>query len=309
MRVFVTGGTGAIGRHVVPALLGAGNEVSALARTPERAASLVQQGADPVVLSLFDVAALTTALVGHDAVVNLATAIPPTSRALRTASWRPNERVRTEGSAAVVAAALAAGVGRVVQESVVMIYADRDQEWITEQSPTDDFPIARGNHAAEANVQRFRDACGDGIVLRFGMFYGPGAAHCEEMLAQARHHVGLVLGRPGGFVSSIHVGDAASAVSHALYVPAGTYNVVDDQPLTKRAFADALAAAVGRRMAVRGPGRSALLLGDRLTSLTRSLRVSNGLFRAATNWAPRYPSARQGLLAAAIANGKRSVTP
>lgn len=283
--------------------------MSALARTPERAAWLVGQGADTVVLSLFDVAALTTALAGHDAVVNLATAIPPTSQALRTASWRPNERVRTQGSAAVVEAALAAGVPRVVQESVVMIYTDRGQEWITEQSPTDDFPIARGNHAAEANAQRFRDAGGDGVVLRFGVFYGPGATHSEQMLAQARHHVGLVLGPPGGYTSSVHVADAASAVARALSAPSGLYNIVDDQPLTKREFADALVAATGTRMWVRGPGRAALLLGDRLTSLTRSLRVSNALFRTATGWAPRYPSAREGLLATATAIGARSATP
>ena len=95
----------------------------------------------------------------------------------------------------------------------------------------------------------------------------------------------------------------AAAVAAALSAPAGTFNVVDDEPLTKRAFAETLAAAAGKRAWLRGPGRAGLLLGDRLTSLTRSVRVSNARFRAATGWAPRYPSAREGWLAIAAALG------
>ena len=110
-----------------------------------------------------------------------------------------------------------------------------------------------------------------------------------------------MLGPADGFVSSIHVADGGAAVAAALAAPAGTWNVVDDEPLTKRAFADALGAAVGVTPWIRPPGRAALLLGDRSTSLTRSLRVANGRFREATGWAPRYPSAREGLAATAQA--------
>jgi nucleoside-diphosphate-sugar epimerase len=83
--------------------------------------------------------------------------------------------------------------------------------------------------------------------------------------------------------------------------PAGTFNIVDDEPLTKREYADALARAAGKAMWLRGPGRAALVFGDRLTSLTRSLRVSNARFRSATGWAPRYPSVREGWIATATA--------
>jgi nucleoside-diphosphate-sugar epimerase len=138
-------------------------------------------------------------------------------------------------------------------------------------------------------------------VLRFGWFYGPGASHSERLFAQARRHTGLILGSPDGYVSSIHMVDAAAAVAAALHAPAGLFNVVDDEPLTKRRYADALAHAAGRAMWLRGPGRAALISGDRLTSLTRSLRVSNARFRAATGWAPRYPSAREGWIATAAA--------
>lgn len=295
----MAGGTGAIGTHVVPALIREGHSVTALARTPEKAEELTGQGANAVSVSLFDRAALTEVLRGHDAVVNLASALPSMTRFLSARAWERNHRVRAEGSATLVDAALAAGVGRVVQESVSMLYPDRGSRWIDEDVPADDYPITRGNHAAEASTRRFSDHGGTGIVLRFGWFYGPGATHSEQMLAQARRHIGLVLGPPDSYVSSIHMTDAASAVVAALRAPAGTFNVVDDEPLTKRDYAAALAAAAGKPAWLRGPGRAGLLLGDRLTSLTRSLRVSNARFRAVTGWAPRYPSAREGWLAAA----------
>ncbi|MEU6789063.1 NAD(P)-dependent oxidoreductase [Nonomuraea angiospora] len=295
MRVFITGGTGAIGRHTVPALLAAGHTVTALARTPGKAAALSSQGAVPVTVSLFDREALTSAFAGHDAVVNLASAIPPMSRFMSVSAQRQNNRVRTEGSAAVVDAALAAGVGRVVQESVSMVYRDQGARWIDEDAPVDHYPMTRGNFAAESSAHRFgREGGGAGVVLRFGWFYGPGAAHSEEMYAQARHHVGMVLGHPDGYVSSIHLTDAAEAVVAALGAPAGTYNIVDDEPLTKREYAHTLARAAGTRLWLSVPGRAAYLFGHRLTSLTRSLRVGNARFRAATDWAPRYPSAREG---------------
>jgi len=85
----------------------------------------------------------------------------------------------------------------------------------------------------------------------------------------------------------------------ALGVPAGTYNIVDNEPLTKRAYADALSAAAGKVPWLRAPGRAALLLGNRSTSLTRSLRVSNARFRKASGWTPLYPSAREGWIATA----------
>ena len=167
-----------------------------------------------------------------------------------------------------------------------MVYPDRGAEWIDEDVPPDRYPMAEGNLAAEANARRFTGAGGRGMVLRFGWFHGPGAAHSEELLALARRHVATMLGPADGFVSSIHVADGGAAVAAALAAPAGTWNVVDDEPLTKRAFADALGAAVGVTPWIRPPGRAALLLGDRTTSLTRSLRIANGRFREATGWAP-----------------------
>lgn len=252
-------------------------------------------------MSLFDVSALRDAFAGHDAVINLATAIPAMDKFMSSRAWAENQRVRIEGSGAVAEAALAAGVGRLVQESVCMIYADGGDAWLDEDAAVDRYPMAEGNHVAEANVRRFADLGGAGVVLRFGWFYGPGAAHSEQMLAQARRHVVLTLGDPEGYQSSIHVADAGFAVASALSVAGGTYNVVDDEPLTKRQFAAALATAAGRTAWIRGPGRAARLFGNHSTSLTRSVRASNAHFRLASSWAPRYPSAREGWVATAQA--------
>ncbi len=299
MRIFVTGGTGAIGGYAVPALVEAGHTVSALARNPAKAEVLRGQGATPVAVSLFDTDALAAAFAHHDTVVNLASALPSPAAAIRRSAWRPCERVRTEGSAAVIDAARAAGVPRLIQESVVMIYADGGSEWIDEDAPVDHYPMALGNHAAEASARRFSDTGGCATVLRFGFFYGSGAAHSEQILDLARCHVGFMPGRGDAFVSSIHLADAADAVAAALSCPGGTYNVVDDDPVTKRQYAQACADAVGVRLWARVPGRLGLLLGDRLTSMTRSLRVSNAHFRAVTDWQPTYPSVREGYRAMA----------
>ena len=189
MRIFVTGGTGAIGRYAVPALAAAGHTVSALARTPDKAATLRAQGAQPVSVSLFDREGLSAAFAGHDAVVNLASALPPTQRMILTSAWTANHRVRGEGSANVADAALKVVITRLIQESIVMIYRDGGDRWIDEEGPTERFPSAAGNHAAEANAQRFAHGRGAAVILRFGIFYGVGAAHSEQIMALARHHV------------------------------------------------------------------------------------------------------------------------
>jgi nucleoside-diphosphate-sugar epimerase len=294
VKVFVTGGTGAMGRHAVTALVQGGHTVTALARTPEKAALLAHCGASPWTGSIFDRGGLIKALAGHEAVVNLATAIPPVSRFTKKNAWRDDDRIRMEGSATIVDAAMASGVTRLVQESVVMFYRDHGAAWIDEYWPTDTFPMSLGNHAAEANANRFSASGRSAVVLRFGWFYGPGATHSEQFLALARRHICVMMGRADGYVSSIHVTDGATAVVAALAIPSGTYNVVDDEPLTKRGYADALANAAGKRAWIKLPGRLALLFGNGTTSLTRSLRVSNRHLRNTAGWVPRYPSAREG---------------
>lgn len=306
MQVFVTGGTGAIGGHTVPALVIAGHEVTAMARSDAKADVLRSQGATPTRVSLFDHAELTKALSGHDAAVNLASALPSPQRFVLESAWTECQRIRTEGSATVVDAALSAGVPRVVQESVAMIYHDGGDRWIDEDSPVDHYPIAVGNHAAESNARRFAESGRDAVILRFGLLYGPGAAHSEQVMALARRHIAFQAGRSDTYMSSIHLADAARAVVAALGCPAGAYNIVDDNPVTKKQNIEAMADAIGTKTWISGPGRLALLLGDRTTSMTRSVRVSNARFRAVTDWRPRYPSVREGYRSMATGAGSQA---
>jgi nucleoside-diphosphate-sugar epimerase len=111
---------------------------------------------------------------------------PTTAKFMQKKAWTENDRVRKQGSATIIDAAIAAGVERVVQESVSMMYPDRGDAWIDEECPPDNFPMAQANLAAEANANRFSTAGGTGVVLRFGWFYGPGATHSEEFFALQR---------------------------------------------------------------------------------------------------------------------------
>jgi nucleoside-diphosphate-sugar epimerase len=297
MKIFVAGGTGAIGRHAVPALVGAGHDVTAVARSDHKAGALSAQGATPVRVSIFDAEALAPVVAGHDAVVNIATHVPPTRQAGRRSAWAEHDRIRRQGSAALTAAALEAGVERYVQEAIVFTYPDRGDEWIDEDVPFDVPEPCGTPDAAEEAVRRFAEAGGTGVVLRYGAFYGPGSEQTGVVVRWARRHVGFLVGRPADYTSSIHVTDAGAAVAAAVSAPAGTYNVVDDGPLTKREVAAAVGDAVGARPWVHVPGRLTplMLRGQPAAALlARSQRVSNARFKAATGWAPQYPSVREG---------------
>ncbi len=300
MKVFLTGGTGAVGRPALPLLVAAGHDVTAVVRSPAKRAAAEAAGATPVAVDLFDAGAVREAVAGHEAVVNLATHIPSLMAAMRPSAWATNDRLRREASAHLVDAALAAGAGRFVQESIVFTYPDCGDRWIDAASTeTDAVAVTASALAAESETARFTAAGGDhaGVVLRFGQFYGPDVSHTATFLRFARWGIGLAAGDPDGYVSSIRVDDAAAAVVAALGAPAGVYDIVDDEPLTRRAFAAALAEAAGRRRHVIVPGKLARWGGTQAAAISRSQRVSNRRFKEATGWAPRWPSAAVGLAA------------
>ena len=295
-KVFVAGATGVLGWRTVEQLVAAGHEVTAVVRSAEKAELVRAKGATPVQVSLFDRERLTAAVAGHDVVVNVATHIPPMSEAALPGAWSENDRIRTEGSANLVDAALAAGASRYIQESIVFTYPDSGDAWIdAETTPIDAAKFTTSVRAAEASAARFTESGGVGIVLRFGLFFAPDASHTRAMVAAARKGASMVAGNPGAYQSAIHADDAAAAVVAALDAPAGTYDVVDDEPLTKADVAKTL----GGRF--RFPGR--LARGKYADTLTRSQRVSNRRFKEATGWAPAYPSLREALPAIVAAMG------
>jgi len=290
LKVFVAGATGVIGRRAVAGLVAAGHEVTAVARSAEKAELVRALGATPVQVSLFDRDALRAAVAGHDVVVNLATKIPPMSQAARPGAWDENNRIRSEGSANLVDAALAAGATRYVQESITFTYPDSGDAWIDAETTAIEPPrLAAGVADAEASAGRFTEAGGTGVVLRFGLFYAADASHTQTMVAAARRGVSVVAGGPDAYQSMIHADDAARAVVAALTAPAGTYDVVDDEPLTKREVAKAL----GGRLRV--PGSLAKVAGSQADIMMRSQRVSNRRFKEATGWSPRHQSLRDGI--------------
>lgn len=304
MRILVTGATGVVGRRAVPLLIAAGHSVTAAGRSAERLAELGRAGASVLPLDLFDREAVQRAVRGHDAVVNLATHMPPsTMRGLLPGAWRENDRVRREGSAILVDAALENGVARFVQESFAPVYADAGARWIDENALQRTARYNRTVLDAEHSAARFRDRGRAGIVLRFAWFYGPDARHIPDMLNMLRRGMAPVPGRPDAYVSSISHDDAASAVVAALQLPAGAYNVCDDEPLQRRDWWAALADAFHLPHPKPMPGWMAKLLGSVGELLSRSERMSNRKLREA-GWSPKYPSVREGFRAMAAEVGE-----
>ncbi len=294
MRVFVTGATGVIGRRVVPRLLALGHSVTAMARSAESQDRLQQVGASPTTAGLFDQPALRAAMRGHQAVLNLATHIPPSSRAFLPGAWRENDRIRSIGSANIVEAALAAGAERFLQESFAPIYPDMGDEWIDETAPVRPARYNRSVLDAEAAPERFARSGRIGVVARFGLFYGPDSEFTRETIRLVRRGWAPAIGKPEGFMSSVSHDDAASAVVALLEGPSGVYNVVDDEPMRRRDLFGAIATLLGVAPPRLPPAWVARLAGSIGETLARSQRVSNRRLRETCGWRARYPSIREG---------------
>lgn len=289
MKIFIAGATGVLGRRVVPLLVADGHTVSAVARDARKAATLVDQGAAAVEVDLFDPTAVARAVVGHAAVVNLATAIPPAAQFSQPSAWETNTRLRTEGSRNLVDAALATGAQRYVQESVAFAYDDHGSEWITEDAAVVSAPTVAPTQVAEAHARRFDAHSQTGVALRFGIFYSADSVLTRGILEQARGGVLAMPGRDGGYQSWIHLDDAAAAVVAALGVAGGVYNVVEDHPMTNAEHAVVLGDLLGRPIV-----RPRELAADGGSEFGRSQRVSNGRLRDASGWRARFGSRREG---------------
>jgi nucleoside-diphosphate-sugar epimerase len=232
---------------------------------------------------------------GHDAIVHLATRIPRGFvRPFLPGAWEDTDRLRRDASRILVDAAIAAGVRQFVQESFALAYPDSGDRWVTEDTPIEP---ARYDHTvrdAEASAARFSGGGRQGVTLRFALLYGPDDAFTQQVFAGARRGRIPVLGRYDGYLPVVHHADAGAAVAAALGIPAGAYNVVDDEPLTRRMFASTIGEIAGVRPPKLLPSWLTKVGGSIGETLARSLRLSNAKLRSASSWRPEYPTTSAG---------------
>ena len=284
MRVLLIGSTGVLGREAVPRLLAAGHTVTGLARNDDRAGAVRRLGIEPVVADLFDVDSMTKAVQGQEAVVNLATRIPASARAMLK-GMAENDRIRTEGSRVLVEAASGSDVRVIVQEGISFVYADGGDAELTEDAPLDPAGPTRSSLEAHANVARFAETGGrTGVRLRIAAMVGD-EPMAHTLTRMARFRMPVMFGAPAGWFTAIHPSDAAAGAVAALTAPSGVYNV-GATPIRKSDMAAVVAEAAGVRRARVMPGG---LLPGQFKMLARSHRVVSTRLTEATGWRPERP--------------------
>ncbi|MHB1539547.1 MAG: NAD-dependent epimerase/dehydratase family protein [Solirubrobacteraceae bacterium] len=309
MRVFLAGATGAIGRQLVPLLLQAGHHVTGTTRSHQRAQQLERAGASAVVLDAFDAPALRAAVLAASpqAVIHQLTSIPALIHPRKIArDFAANDRLRTEATRTLVDSARQAGAQRLIAQSIAFAYSPGPSGTVHVESdplvsPQQSAPSFRRSAAAIAQLERtVVDA--DGVVLRYGYFYGPGTAIARDgALARElqRRRVPVIGGGTGAW-SFIHIHDAASATLAALGCDRpGAINVVDDEPALVADWIPALARQVGAPRPLRVPASLARPFAGSygIATMTRAQGASGELARRMLGnlgWSPRHPSWSEG---------------
>jgi nucleoside-diphosphate-sugar epimerase len=299
MRVFVAGASGAIGTRLVPQLVDSGHEVVGTSTSVEKGDRLRALGAEPVAVDLLDRAAVRRAVrdAAPDAVVHQATALAHASFGRNfDRTFAMTNRLRTEGTDALLAAAREAGVGRFVAQSFASYRTAREGGPVkTEDDPLDPAPPAstRESNAAMRRLEEMVTDAG-GIALRYGLFYG---ADNDGLIEPVRKRQYPIVGDGGGIASWIHLDDAAAATVLALeYDGSGILNIVDDDPGPVRDWLPVLADALGAKPPRHVPrwlarlvaGEAAVVMG------TEARGASNAKARRELGWEPRWRSWRDG---------------
>jgi nucleoside-diphosphate-sugar epimerase len=306
MKVFVAGASGAIGRPLVRQLLAAGHEVTGMTRREENAEAIRAAGADAVVCDVFEANALEVAVreATPDAVIHELTSLPPRlDYKAKQDPLAPTNRLRTEGTRNLIAAARVAGARRLIAASVAFFYV-AEGDWVKgEDAPA--FAETPGSFGtagkALADLERqVRAAEGlEGVVLRYGWFYGPGTYYDRTGSQTEDFHKRRmpIVGKGTGTFSFIQVEDAASATLAALECgEPGVYNVVDDEPAPMSEWVPVFAEAVGAKKPRRVPlWLARLIAGSAVVRMATGQRgASNAKAKRELGWQPRYASWRRG---------------
>jgi 2-alkyl-3-oxoalkanoate reductase len=308
VRVFLAGATGAIGAPLLRLLVAEGHEVTGMTRSAEKAATLRAAGAEAVVADALDAGAVTSAVLAArpQAIVHQLTAIPPHLDPRKVVrDFELTDRLRTQGTRNLLAAAQQAGVSRFVAQSIAFAYAPGAPGTVhVEDDPLIADPPTQFKRSAAAIAELERTVLGaGGLTLRYGYFYGPGTSiSVDGSLGQevARRRLPVV-GGGGGVWSFVHVDDAAAATAAALtHGSSGAYNVVDDEPAPVHEWIPALAAALGAKPPRRVPAWLARPLAGEygLMTMMRAQGAANARAKRELGFTPRYASWRDGFRAA-----------
>jgi nucleoside-diphosphate-sugar epimerase len=301
MRVFLAGATGVIGRPLIPQLLEAGHEVTALARTPEKAKTLQALGVDTAIADAFDADGVREAVgaARPEVLIHQLTALPRQMNMRKYAEQiEPTNRLREETTPIFLAAAREAGVRRVIFQSISFIAAPSGPPVVDETAPLMDSRPANATATMERLVTSAEAL--EGVVLRYGFFYGPGTYYAPDgqMVTMVRKRMLPVVGSGEGRSSFVHVDDAAAATVRALdHGPPGIYNITDDEPAPAREWIPELARMVGAPKPRHLPAWLVrLIAGPYAVMMGTALRGnSNAKARADLGFEPRWPTWREGL--------------
>jgi 2-alkyl-3-oxoalkanoate reductase len=313
MKVFVAGATGALGRQLVPELVARGHEVFGMTRSASKQDLVRSLGARPVVADALDPDAVAQAVASTEpeVIVHQLTALSG-KMSMRDARHPDRSfaaimtnRLRTEGTDHLLAAGRAVGARRFVAQSIAAFFARTGGPVQTEADPLDpNVPTAmRPGLAAILHMEQAVTtiAWGEGLVLRYGGFYGPGTgfslAPDAVMAAPIRKRRFPLVGDGGGVWSFVHIEDAAMATAAAVERgQPGIYNVVDDEPAPVREWLPVLASALGAKPPRRVPRWLVrLAAGEAATVMMTEVRgASNAKAKRELGWQLRYPSWRLG---------------
>jgi len=293
MNVFIAGGSGAIGLPLVRTLVAAGHQVTALTRSASKAEMLRARGATPAVADALDAAALRRVVVAAQPthVIHQLTALPQAGPK-SAKELAPTNRLRIEGTRNLIDSAAAAGVKRFVVGSFAPLAA------ATPGSPSQ---VDEATEAIRSMESQVLDANArhlfEGIILRYGLFYGAENAMTKQLIALARRRMLPTVRGDQGLLPPIHLEDAASATVAALEhgTPGSIYDIVDDHPVSMSEMARTIAETVGAKKPFAIPSWLPKLFAPYMAQvLSLRLPLSNARARAELGWRPMYPTIREG---------------
>ncbi len=307
MKVFLAGGSGVIGRRLIPQLVTAGHQVAATTRSAAKTTMLKSLGASPVVVDALDAPALNKAVTEFrpEAVMNQLTDLPQRYNPRKLGPfYERTSRLRVEATRTLLAAAREAGARRFVYQSIAFMYAAAGPTVLPEDAALDlggPEPFGSAVRATAEGERLTLSADGiTGVVLRYGQLYGPGTYfdHGGDFARQARRRMLPIVGAGGGVFSFVHVDDAASAAVMAVEGGNGVYNIADDDPAAARDWIPAFCRDIGAPAPMHLPGWLVALVAGRFAAATlqEGRGASNAKAKRELGWAPRHPTWRDGFV-------------